>query len=875
MRNIQIDPISFWIGFAIATVFWWLMRLAQPTLSKVWESVQDRFSSVRQGLKTSTEARYRQDILNIFQNQHLAGPLFSLNEIAVEPQLLLPPPPVIPGKALPPESLTDIAVPYMPDWPFVNSQFPLNRMTIPMIMSKGANLLLMGVPGSGRSFSLRLLATRTAQRHPDVGFLGNLIPVLIHAGELDLEKTEEDPMNVLYKVYANKVSMLVEAQLPDFLNTIFEKELCLLLVDGLDEVLPEKRQQVIDYIKTIQEKFPGNRYIVATSPNDLSCQQPLNLHSFALAGWTAKEKHSFIQKWSDMWQEHIISQTWASELPEIFDPIILKQWLIDDTEMSSPFAITLQTWAAYAGDSQGPGELAAIESYLARMTTGIFNARPALENLAAQSTLNAAPFMTRKQASAHIAAFETAANEEGEAEIQGSTEASPADDLADAVDVDDLLDDDELDALLDELDDLDDLPEDDAPAQEEASKKEGGKPIARTLLPLLTDAGILQANPNDTTSFAHIIIQGYLAGANLRSAEAISQLHNQPDWAGKQLAQLYLPVHKVDILPILGEAVQNAQKDPLQSDLITIASWLRFTPASTSWRNQLLRTLANTLKKDHLPIGMRARLMVALASSGEAGISKLFSQMLRSPQHNLRWLGALGCALAREKSAVDDLGMLAHDTSIFASRAACLALATIGTTRALEHLTSALLDGNDDVRRAAAEALALDEKEGHPVLKDGAEVEDVAVRRAVIFGLARVNEEWAQELLALKQVEDSEWIVRNAAVQIIEDMKLVEMTIPTDMGPLHETGWLIEFAGKKGMGMAAGQAAWDMLATALKEGDEETKLAAMHLFRKAPSEAYSVIEPLMEIMNGPEGEIREAAYHTLWQLKNTGIPLTE
>ena len=41
-------------------------------------------------------------------------------------------------------------------------------------------------------------------------------------------------------------------------------------------------------------------------------------------------------------------------------------------------------------------ELAAIESYLARMTGGIKNARPALENLAAQSIINTSPFMKKR-----------------------------------------------------------------------------------------------------------------------------------------------------------------------------------------------------------------------------------------------------------------------------------------------------------------------------------------------------------------------------------------------------------------------------------------------------------------------------------------------
>jgi hypothetical protein len=188
-------------------------------------------------------------------------------------------------------------------------------------------------------------------------------------------------------------------------------------------------------------------------------------------------------------------------------------------------------------------------------------------------------------------------------------------------------------------------------------------------------------------------------------------------------------------------------------------------------------------------------------------------------------------------------------------------------------VTTALLEANDEVRRAAAEALAQHPAEGYPVLKDGTTFEDVQVRRAVVFGLARIHEPWAEEIIATIQTEDEQWVVRNAAIQMIEDQKLAKAALPKDLPPIHEMPWLIAFAGERGMGLSPGQSGWDMLEVALREGTEEEQLAVMYIYRRFPSESYKSIPVLLDLLAGPEGEIREAAYDTLWHLHANGIPL--
>jgi DNA-binding transcriptional ArsR family regulator len=366
---------------------------------------------------------------------------------------------------------------------------------------------------------------------------------------------------------------------------------------------------------------------------------------------------------------------------------------------------------------------------------------------------------------------------------------------------------------------------------------------------------------------------GFLAGSALASRGGAHQLIPLPIWTGNTLAGDFLAA-KGDVSPIITHILSDDQSDPLKRGLLNMSNWLRYISKTAPWRDQILRSMADVLQQETLPLGLRTKVLSALAQSGESGISSLFQQMLKSEKHSVRWLGALGCGLILDENSVDPLGLLLlYDDSIFISRVACLALAVIDTNQSMELIARALLEGSEEVRRAAAESLAHHPREGHQILKEGTKMEDILVRRAVVYGLAQVNEPWAIDILEEMQIEESQWVVRNAATQTLEDIKMVNPSIPLPMPNIHEIAWLISFASERGMGISPGQSGWDMLATALREGNEDQRLAAMEIYRFKPRKAKNIIPYLYQIMNGPEGVLREAAYYTLWQLSTSGIDL--
>ena len=318
----------------------------------------------------------------------------------------------------------------------------------------------------------------------------------------------------------------------------------------------------------------------------------------------------------------------------------------------------------------------------------------------------------------------------------------------------------------------------------------------------------------------------------------------------------------------LAEALLKIEDPLLQRPLLNAARWLREAPREAKWRGKIMAGLARVLQDESSPRALRGQAMAAFVLCGDPGAAAFFRQSLQSLSFELIPLAALGSGAIQDAKAVELLASSMSAPSSATQRAACLALVAIGTPAALEAVARALLSGDDDLRRSAAEALANDPNEGHATLKDGATLNDILVRRAVIYGLGRVDEPWALEILQGIQVEDDQWIVRNAATEILDGKSLpVDPSVPRPLTPPSETPWLIEFAGKQGMGISPGIPATDLLIKALQDGN----VAALAYLRRTPDEG--VIKSMYEAMQSHDSELSEAAYQTIWELASGGIVL--
>lgn len=160
------------------------------------------------------------------------------------------------------------------------------------------------------------------------------------------------------------------------------------------------------------------------------------------------------------------------------------------------------------------------------------------------------------------------------------------------------------------------------------------------------------------------------------------------------------------------------------------------------------------------------------------------------------------------------------------------------------------------------------------MLRDGASMQDVQVRRAVAYGLGRIRDDWAQELLERLRVEDDQWLVRNAAAEMVENRTAaLNPRAPRKLLPPSESAWLIRFAGTLGLGISAGAPATPVLLAALKSAHADERLGAVNYLRQDPSEG--IIKELYGAMYGDDPELRETAFQAVWEIGASGYHLPD
>lgn len=838
-----IDPFSFVFAFIITSLFWWLVGRARPLWNEFQENLKQQREESQARRTTSVEENHRRLTLRRAQGMHLAAPLFALDEILQEPRLLAPPARVEPDGPIADEDIVTQTLPYLPAWPELGATYNAPTLSFAQVLSGGVNLVIIGQPGCGKTVALAHLATLTANRNERLGSLSSAVPFLIHVADLKLPVSEaRDILNPLIDSASANASVLDLGRVPGFVQNSFHSGRALLLLDGFDELTPDGQQSVSDYLKILLQEYPKIRVVTTGMPEYLDGLIGLGFAPLALAAWSKTQTNHFVQKWGELWTQFVTVEAWAQTGPEQVDPILLNIWLGAENQGLSPFELTLKIWGAYAGDSLGPHTLDAIASHIRRLAP-VNTPLAALETLAMQVTLATQPIFDPREAREWVKAFELSDEEgsEAQAEIEVSEESE-----------------EESSDKKDEK------------KKDKNKKAKAGAPPALGLVGKLISGGLVVAHRDNKMRFLHPIIGGYLAGRALSGVKADDALLNQPDWTGKLLAMRYLAAHG-DVSSLVKSLLEFSRL-PMHRPLLSAARWLRDAPREAPWRGKVMAALAELIQTEGLPLGLRGQALAAFVYSNDPAVATLFRQFMKTLSFELVKLSALGSGALHDAKSISALNNTLSAPSMSARRAACLALVALGSNDALEIVAKTLLNADEDLRRAAAESLANDPIEGHAMLKDGATLTDILLRRAVVYGLARVNEPWATEALQKMQVEDDQWVVRNSASEVLEAQHSnQDPRVPRLLKAPSETPWLIEFAGSQGTGISPGSPATDVLMAALKSQKEEVQLGSLAYLKKNPTDG--IIREIYGAMYGNDSELREAAYITLWEIGASGYKL--
>ena len=835
------DWLSLGAGFLLGLVFLYILRLLQATgqrALRAWQRLHTEHTLTK-GVRL--EQRYRQWLRAALRGWHLAAPLFALDEILVPPEVLPPPRWTAGDEASIFDDMVTTAVPFSPEWPHLQSFYQAPTLTLPQALSGGAHLLLLGPPGMGKTTALLYLTGLLLQRDPALGDLADRLPLYTHAPALALpeESAEaQDPKALLLPLldaFPAAMPTNLRGAWTAHLEEFFQAGRIVWLLDGLDELPLEAQQPIARYVNRVLEAFPQVRVVAAAAPDFFDGFTRVGLQPVVLAPWDERRAQRFLVQWGRQWQRYVAPGLQTAP-PEV-DALLLNRWLLAERPVVTPLELTLHAWAAYAGDTLGPRLRDALEAYLRRMLPAEERARPALQ-AAALELLNLG------QAAVPANALGKHLNVEVEPEGESSPPTPDEGNRAD--------------------------PTATAPPQEHPDPSQPPIKSARIrrLLPEMVEGGLLVAYPEDRVGFVHPTLWAYLAG------EAIADWATQgvlraPWWPVKWQALRFAAAFGGGTAPVEDWLTQS--KEPLLREVRWLGQVIPNLPAHSPLLPAIVRRLVDVMTDATLPVGLRADALTALALSGERGLRVIFRKLLAHRDGGTRRLAALGCGLLRDGKAVEDLRALLLDEDLAVQRAVTLALAAIGSEDALQVLGELLLHGNDLQRRAAAEALANHPQEGHPALQEGAQHEDLLVRRAVAYGLARLPDSWARETLEKMQVEDGEWVVQAAAAQVLESLPQKEAWAPRPKPPLHDEPWLLAFAANRGVGVPPGEAAYEVLRECLREGSEEQVLAALERVAFEPHIDWTA--EVYALFYGGTPAQREAATLALRYLAAAGAEL--
>lgn len=834
------DPFSFGAGFIVGVVFMWFLARVRPLLQQTRENLKERREAAQVRRTSGLEDNHRRLTLRRAQGMHLAASLFSLDEILQEPRLIAPPANVEPGVVGLQEDIISQTLPYMPAWPELAATYRAATLSLTEALEGGSNIVIVGAAGTGKTVALAHLASLAANLKVKLDPQAELeaVPYLCHVADLQLPfDSAKDPIQVIVNAVTERAPVFDLGRLPGFIQQTAKDGRALVLLDGYDELDPGAQSQVVDWLKALISTHPNIRIVTTGCHGQLNGLVSIGFGPLVLCAWDGQHNIEFIKRWGDLWSGTVALETLSPTGPEPIDPVLLNTWIVSDNTNLTPLELTLKVWGAYAGDSLGPRVLDAIATHVRRLAP---SGTPvaALELLAMQVVLTTQPIFDPGKARAWVKQYDIV----DEKPVDNVENLTPTDDGSQA-------------------------PAGDSRKIRIKKSKAGEALPTYGLLSKMVECGLLVSHPNNKMRFLHPVLSGYLSGQAIGDNDGDATLLAQPEWNGKTVALRYLAA-RVDA-SAAADILLKESEIPLHNQTFTVARWLRDAPREAAWRKKVFAALLTILQAEGLPMALRAQAMAAFVVSGDAGAATLFRQLLGSRSFDLLPLAALGCGALRDTKAVEALEEVLQAPSGAVRRATCLALVAIGTEKALEAVARALLQGDEDLRRAAAEALSNDPGEGHAMLKEGATLaDDIMVRRAVVHGLSRINQPWAIETLQKMQVEDDQWAVRNLATQYLEQMSQIDPRVPRKLKTPSEAPWLIEFAGKQGMGIPRGGPATDVLLNAFKLGSTEERLAALPYLKRIANDG--IVGALYNGMYGEDPEVREASFYAVEEIASNG-----
>lgn len=826
-RNFHLDNISFWLGILVGALAFLIGSRLLPIFKRILGHFFKPIQSQLQLRGGTTEFHYRNDLLKQSQRQHLVQQLLPLDDLLIPPKLLVPPPLYEPGVWSPLEDITSTTIPYLLDWSELSSAYNTRTCSLAEALYNNANIILVGQPGSGKTVAMADFISQVVRKTPEVKAFHDHLLLSMHICDLcPFEKTIEKPLEKIIEVTTQKSSRQIQKRLPKWINFKISEGKAIFLLDGLDELPQKYFDQAVNLISALINENPKIQIVVTASPEYTGNLNRLGFIPISISCWSKADKFNFIEKWEKAWTKLIHETNQDYDI----DTALINSWFFLDQLDESPLELTLKLWAAYAGDVLGVSPGSEIYAHLMRLSKKDKLVLQAMGQLALQMVTTEEPFLNQKS-------IESWVNDWNKSTRQMIFSSHMEDSRG----------------------------KEDFTVSTKAVKE----------IQNLIDDNIARDCFDNCVFFNHPSFTSYLAANAIFSLSRSINVLDLPEWK-KQIrwstrSQTFKYLTYYPHMEATINSYFQSDDSLIHMDLLKIARWIKNVPNTSPWYGKIMRALVGIVQREENALSLRARAILALLSTGDSGVAPFIKGMLNSEKASFRQLAALGCGLIQDTTAVENLTRLLSDPAPTVHRAACLALINIGSRAAIDAVAYLLLNGNEQQRQAAAEAIANHPIESVGILQEGSEMNDLQVRRAVVFGLKRIGKRWAFDILKKMSVDEKEWVVKDAALHAVESLSQENTTGIFPLKPPSETPWLLAFAGERGIGISPGKSANDLILMALKEGNEEQKLAALS-YIKTKCEPIGIPQ-ILNIFHNSHGELKESAFNTLWYLYLAGIEI--
>src|SRR6185503_10026570 len=269
----QLQPFSFIVGFIVGILFTWLLGRARPLLQQIRAGLKQQREAAQVRRTSGLEDNHRRLTLRRAQGMHLAASLFSLDEIIEEPRLIAPPARVEPGVIAIPEDIISQTLPYMPAWPELAAIYRAPTLGITEAVMGGANVVIVGAAGMGKTVTLAHLASMAAnlQVRLESTSEAEAVPYLYHVADLQLPfDASKDPIYIVTDAASEKAPVFDLRRLPAFIQQSFKNGQALLLIDGFDELDQQGQHNVVGWFKALMQTYPNARIVTTGCAHQLN-----------------------------------------------------------------------------------------------------------------------------------------------------------------------------------------------------------------------------------------------------------------------------------------------------------------------------------------------------------------------------------------------------------------------------------------------------------------------------------------------------------------------------------------------------------------------------------------------------------------------------